>query len=376
MTSAPAESRTIAVPGRATRHDPARVLAGLRIVFDCRWLGLGGAGRVTELLLRCFQTEPPAGRWILWGARERVEPLAFAGAELAPWSGDPRALAGQRDLGRVPAGDIVLYGHQIRPLRPGRSVTLIHDTIPLRYGGNAGTRALKRVFFRAAARLSDHVLTDSAFALECVSRDLDVSPDRVSVLMFPLDFERATAIARLRERLGQEDRLLYLGRFAPHKNLHRLFDAFANSRFAEEGGRLLLAGGWGDEVDATRKHVSRLGLARVEVRGYCSEDEVDRFLATSRALILPSLEEGFGLPAYEAAASGLPVAASRTGALTDLPPERVALFDPRDRDAMTQAIDDATSRGPLEPLPFDAPLANVVLSALAQAISRNDRPTQ
>ena len=67
---------------------------------------------------------------------------------------------------------------------------------------------------------------------------------------------------------------------------------------------------------------------------------MDQLLATSRALVLPSLEEGFGLPAFEAAASGLPVAASRTGAIRPFRPEVAVLFDPLDA-----AADSARSTG-------------------------------
>src|SRR5215213_4245447 len=46
---------------------PAARLRDRTIVLDCRWLGMGGAGRVTELLLREFRDAPPLGEWVLWG---------------------------------------------------------------------------------------------------------------------------------------------------------------------------------------------------------------------------------------------------------------------------------------------------------------------
>lgn len=345
----------------------ADTLAGCRIVLDCRLLGMGGAGRVTELMLDHFRDEPPAGHWILWGAPERVEPRRFPGAEVVPWSGDPRTLSGQRDLFRVPRGDVVLYSHQIRPLRPGRSVTIIHDTIPLRHGGTPMRCRLKRLYFLAVARASDRVLTDSEFSRDCIERDLGVPRERISVMTFPSDPERAAAVARLRDELCQEERLLYLGRFAPHKNLERLCRAFTASDFAARGGTLVLVGGWDDEADRMREWVDAQGIAGVEVRPTCPDEEIDRLLATSRALVLPSLEEGFGLPAFEAAASGLPVAASRTGAMPLLG-EQAVLFDPLDEDAMRDALDTAVSRPARPPAPLETPFADVVLDALRSAL--------
>ena len=357
--------------GVAAERSPAEALAGRRVVLDCRWLGLGGAGRVTELLLGEFAAAPPPGAWMLWGQRALVEERLFPGAALHPWEGDPRSLSGQRDLLGVPKGDIVLYSHQIRPLRPGTSVTVIHDTIPLRHGGSAASRLAKRAFLRAVAALSTRVLTDSEFSRRALERDLGLPAERISVMTFPHDAERAARIAALRLELEQEERLLYLGRFAPHKNLERLARAFAASEFAERGGTLELVGGWDDETERMRGWIAASGIAGVAARAAVDEPELDRLLATSRALVLPSLEEGFGLPAFEAAASGLPVAASRTGALETLPPEDAVLFDPLDEDALRAALDEATSRAPHAPWPArDVGFADVVLRALAAATAR------
>lgn len=351
---------------------PEHALSGARVVLDCRWLAHRvGAARVIELLLAELREAPPPGAWTLWGPPERLQQLRFHGAAVAPARRDPRMWAGQRDLLAVPPADVTVYTHQIRPLRPGASVTVVHDTISLRYGAGRAARLAKRQLFRAATRLSTEVLTASEFSRACIVRDLGVPPDRISIMRFPVDTERIAAIAQARTSLPQEERLLYVGRFIPHKNLHRLCLAFAESAFARRGGRLVLVGGWDGEVDAMRAWLASIRITGIEARPACSEEELDRFLATSRALVLPSLEEGYGLPAFEAAASGLPVAASRTGALTSLPPERAVLFDPRDAAAIAAAIDDATSRPPTGFHPIAQPaLREVVIASTARALEQ------
>ena len=339
------------------------------IVLDCRWLGMGGAGRVTELLLREFQDSPPPGCWILWGRRERVEPLRFAGAGVRLTDVDPHSLMGQRSVASIPKGDLVIYMHQIRPLRPGRSITVIHDTIPLRYGGSQLTRALKGLFLVCAARLSMHVLTDSELSRRSIHRDLSVPLGRITVMRFPVDYERAERIWRLRQTVEQRRTLLYVGRFDRHKNLTRLCDAFQQSSFAAEAGRLLLVGGWDGEVERLQRWVSGSGIGATEVRGVCSEQELDQLLASSKALIMPALEEGYGLPAFEAAATGLPVAVSRAGAMVELPDEVAVHFDAEDVESMKQAIDEVTSRTPGKPSDIHPPLlGRAVLSAAASAL--------
>ena len=276
---------------------------------------------------------------------------------------------GQRSIASVPKGDVVIYMHQIRPLRPGRSVTVIHDTIPLRYGGSRLTRALKRLFLAHAARLSKHVLTDSELSRHSIHRDLSVPLERITVMRFPVDYERAERIWRLRKTVEQRSTLLYVGRFDRHKNLTRLCAAFQRSNFAAEAGRLLLVGGWDGEVERFQQWVSKAGIGATEVRGVCSEQELDQLLASSRALIMPALEEGYGLPAFEAAATGLPVAVSRAGAMVELPDEVAVHFDAEDVESMRRAIDEVTGRIPGEPSDLHAPLlGRAVLSAAASAL--------
>jgi glycosyltransferase involved in cell wall biosynthesis len=339
-----------------------------RVLLDCRWLGRGGAGRVTEHLLRELRDPPPPGRWTLWGSPWAVRRLTFEGAALAPTEGDPHALFGQREAMRIPRVDIAVYPHQIRPLTRGRSVTFVLDTIPLRHGGPRPVRVAKRGYFALVARQSTRILTISEHSRGAIERDLGVPRERIGLVPLPVDVERARRVADARLEQPPEDVLLYVGRFDRHKNLGRLCDAFARSAFGREG-RLLLVGGRGEEPARLQEWASARGLVRVEARSAVGEAELDRLLASCRALVLPSLEEGYGLPAFEAAAAGIPVAVSRTGALSSLPPEVAVHFDPRSVDGIAAAIDVVTQRPATEPyLPHRHGLREGVLAAVDAAL--------
>lgn len=349
--------------------DAGARLAGRRVLLDCRWLGLGGAGRLTSVLLRELTEWPPPGRWILWGDPDALADAVWASASVEASRMDPRVLFGQRQALRVPPSDVAVYMHAIRPLVPGRSVTFVHDTIPLRWGGSASVRLAKRAFLRAAARLTTRIVTGSAVSREAIRRDLGVPAERIDLVPYPVDRRFVDAVARARERLGADEVVLYVGRFDTHKNLPRLCEAFAATAFARGGGRLVLHGGLPGEVESLRRWVEGRRLGAVEVRPASGEDELVAALARCRALVLPSHEEGYGLPAFEAAAAGIPVAASRTGAIADLPSDAAVLFDPRDTDGIARAIDRATElRPPRFSLPgsdFASQVVRVVAAAAA-----------
>jgi glycosyltransferase involved in cell wall biosynthesis len=312
-------------------------------LLDCRWLDPGGPGRATELLLRGLQELQPGGTWLLWGP-PAVRALQWPGAA---WIGDdtsPLAIWGQRALFRVPRAEVTVYMHQIRPLRPGRSITVVHDTAPIRHGGSTSIRLLKRSFLRAAVRLSTRIITISEWSKASIVSDLAADPALIRVLRYPVDEEMAQRVRELRRSSTSRNVALYVGRFARHKNLPRLIDAFASTDFRGRGGRLLLVGGHTDEVDALRDHARSRNLDCVDVEGAISQTELESLYATSRLLVLPSYEEGFGLPAWEAATCGLPVCVSTGGALPELFRNVAELFLPTSVTEMANAIDRAARR--------------------------------
>lgn len=148
---------------------------------------------------------------------------------------------------------------------------------------------------------------------------------------------------------------VYAGGISPHKNIETLLDAFAALR-DERGNvpRLVLVGELrGDPylsaAASVRARTSELGLdEHVLLPGFVSDERLACLFAGSLAAVLPSLAEGFGLPAVEAAASGAPVI------LSDLPAHRESLgdgglyFPPRDARALTdrlgELLDDAELR--------------------------------
>jgi glycosyltransferase involved in cell wall biosynthesis len=136
--------------------------------------------------------------------------------------------------------------------------------------------------------------------------------------------------------------VLYVGGISPHKNLDGLLDAFA--RLGESRAHLAIVGDHsGDSFLGCYPQLvqlrARLGLeSKVTFTGFVPDEDLAVLYNAATVLALPSLDEGFGLPAVEAMACGLPVAASRSGSLPEIVGPAGVLFDPRDHDAMAASL--------------------------------------
>jgi alpha-1,3-rhamnosyl/mannosyltransferase len=78
---------------------------------------------------------------------------------------------------------------------------------------------------------------------------------------------------------------------------------------------------------------------QIRATGYLETSEIRALMAASAALVLPSLEEGFGLPVAEAMAAGLPVVCSRGSALEEVAGGAATLVDPLDTGSIASGIE-------------------------------------
>lgn len=322
-----------------------------RILLDARWLHAGGAGRATELLLKGLHDLRPRGTWILWGPPD-VEAWVWRGAEHAIATSSPRSLGGQRRRLSLPRADCAIFMHQIRPLiRKPPSVVLFHDTIPLRTAANRMVLRVKHAYLKKSAHLATRLVTVSHYSASCLERDLDVARSKMTVVRYPADPKLTRELKRLRTITPRKDMILYIGRFGTHKNLARLMNAFVTTKFARSGGELVCVGG-------TRAEIQNLlplkpQGSRIRLLQSCPEDELHNFYAAARLLVLPSLEEGFGLPVWEAQTIGLPTAVADAGALPELVRDPELRFHPLDEVHMATVLDRALN-APAPAPPFDA----------------------
>ncbi|MBX7164722.1 MAG: glycosyltransferase family 4 protein [Pirellulales bacterium] len=186
---------------------------------------------------------------------------------------------------------------------------------------------------------ADHVVCISKYARKTVLRRAPLHPERVSTIYIGLaDRLAQPAPAEVqscldRWQLAAEEYFLYPANSWPHKNHRRLFEAYA--RYLAEGGhaasKLVCTGADTGRHDRLRHWIDKLGLTgRVVLTGFVSNEELASLYVGCRALVFPSLYEGFGMPVAEALAYGKPVLCSNTTSLPEIAGGAALLFDPRE----------------------------------------------
>lgn len=230
----------------------------------------------------------------------------------------------------------------IPALRAAQVVT-VHDLDFLLHPDR--TEAEMRRDFPALVRQhvhrADHVIVSSHYALGEVTSRLALPHDKVSVCP-PGAPAWANDIARERRASGHLGALiLFVGTLEPRKNLGGLLDAYALLRQRRpDAPSLVLAGRARDAVHRDLERLKTQPLAgHVSTLGYVSAEEKRRLFLEACMLVLPSLEEGFGLPVLEAMACGVPVVISDRGSLPEVAGDAATPVDPGDADALARAME-------------------------------------
>ncbi|MFI5053125.1 MAG: glycosyltransferase family 4 protein [Acidimicrobiia bacterium] len=192
----------------------------------------------------------------------------------------------------------------------------------------------------------------SDFVADEVRAEFDLPADRV-VRIYPGVPQTASGDSAAGQLVAGAPRyVLALGTIEPRKNLPLLVDAFDQIAALDPELFLVVAGqdGWGTDAFVAACDRAAHG-SRIRRLGYVSAGERRDLLAGAQVLAYPSKYEGFGFPPLEAMAVGVPVVATRAGALPETTGDAALLVDPDDRDelagALHQVLDDNTLRATL-----------------------------
>jgi glycosyltransferase involved in cell wall biosynthesis len=191
-----------------------------------------------------------------------------------------------------------------------------------------------RMQARVARRLarSGPLITVSASSQRDICRDFKVPPERVRVIPLGVD----TRVFRPREAVRVPGRIIAVASAdSALKGTSTLLQAVAKLS-TDRNAHLVIVG---RPAPATERLAAQLSLAdRVTFTHGLSDEAFSGLLASAEIAVVPSLYEGFSLPAVEHMASGTPLVASRSGALPEVTGDAATLVTPGDSEELAAVL--------------------------------------
>lgn len=335
----------------------------MRIAIDMRGYGWAGVGRYTRNLVQNLLKINTKHEFVLlvgkknvlavkeeiinliWNSKVRIWKIEDS---YYSWREQTKLLW---QLNRVKADLFHFTNFNIPLLFNKRYVVTVHDITRFIFPGQTQQGLFRQVVYEQVFRRA----VERARALICVSkttaddlRSLPLSlPLLVEVIYEGVEDGFSSSISaedRRNVRLlveGNDPYILYVGVWMNHKNLERLLEAFA--QIVKKGVRvkLVLTGKPRPQYVEVDKAARLLGLGSDQV--ICVGHVKDRLLpalyAQAECLVLPSLYEGFGLPALEAAACGTPVITSNVSSLPEIMENAAEYVNPEYTPGIAAAIE-------------------------------------
>jgi glycosyltransferase involved in cell wall biosynthesis len=185
-----------------------------------------------------------------------------------------------------------------------------------------------------------HVLTVSESAKHRTVTDFGADPESIRVVHNGIDTELFEPVDRAPDPDPDRPRVMTtVSADVPLKGTRHLLEAFATVRETIDA-ELVVVGEFDEGGDCERL-VSELGLAdAIETHNEISYERMVELYGSADVAVVPSIYEGFGLPAGEALACGVPVVATTGGGLPEVVGDAGVLVEPGNSDALAGAVRD------------------------------------
>ena len=234
------------------------------------------------------------------------------------------------------------------PLCLGKSLSklvTIHDLVWQRYPQTMSPlgRLIERLLMPPSLKMADAVIAVSDSTAKEVQKSFPGSADKVRTI-YEAPFLKAPA-----GPCGDGGYFLFVGTIEPRKNLSALLRAYRLYQTElTHPLPLKICGGKGWGLPQLESLIAEEGLGEsVELLGYIHDDQLPALYRNARALLMPSLYEGFGLPIVEAFSQGTPIMTSNRGAMKEVAGNAGILVDPENVEDMAAGLVELTCNSPL-----------------------------
>lgn len=251
--------------------------------------------------------------------------------------------------------DLMHFPHfNVPVLYNGRFIVTIHDLIHQHFNmqksstHNLLVHQIKKFgynkAFKHALKKSLKIITPSEFVKHQINTECFISREKIVVTPEGVEDNLLT----IADKLSEEDMrrvlskfnihgkyIFYVGNAHPHKNLERLINVFGDLRKKIPDLQLVLSG----KNNYFWERVLKSSTDGVVYTGFITDAEMVTLYKNSICFVMPSLEEGFGIPILEAMALRCPVVSSSAGSLKEVGGDDVLYFDPSSQPDMISKVD-------------------------------------
>ncbi len=236
----------------------------------------------------------------------------------------------------------------IPAILPGKIKTIVtvHDLVAFLFPSNHNKKAtlIEKLFLKRAVKNAAKVLTvsqntkrDLLEKFELPDNKIEVVPCAAGDEFIPL--EKSSLINFQRQTNLPKDFFLAVGTLEPRKNYVNLIRAFALFTEKFPHYHLVIVGGKGWNYEEINEEILNNYLSKkIHMLGYISSPSLVKLYNCAKALVFPSLYEGFGIPPLEAMKSGCPVIASNTSSLPEVVGDSAILVNPESHLEISDAM--------------------------------------
>lgn len=322
----------------------------MKIVIDGRMWSESGVGRYIRNLVLELQKLDTQNVFSILLLKKDFEKLNFENnfkKVLADfrWYGIKEQIKLPKILKNLNA-DLVHFPHFNVPIfYHGKFIVTVHDLIHQHFSFARSTTHGPLVFkikqfgykkvFQSALKQSQKILVPSNFIKKQLIIDWGVDEKRITVTYEAVDNKLLTIENKRPINKLDEPYIFYVGNAHPHKNVEGLVKAFLKLKEKYPNLKLVLAGHDHYFWQRIQKEYQNEDII---YRGYVSDEELVSLYKNAKAFVMPSLEEGFGIPLLEAFALGCPVVSSHAGSLSEVGGHAAIYFDPSSADDMAEKI--------------------------------------
>jgi glycosyltransferase involved in cell wall biosynthesis len=327
------------------------VSASHEAVIDARWLRTG-IGRYILTLLKELKHKLPDTLLTCITMPEHVAAIAPHCDRVIAMNCGIYSVIEQARLPLIARGASVFCAphYNVPVLRAGSLVVTIHDLTHIifaAYRSKLQARLYAEPMLRLACTRAAHVVTPSQYTRQMLIERLHADPQKISVIPCAVSdvFRpqvKSEAAWKVCEYHGiSTPYILFVGSTAPHKNLITLLRAYRHlSAKLRDVPALVLVLPQKQPASSTDGDLlSRLATPGVRCLHTVEDDSLAALYCAALMTVVPSFEEGFGLPVIESMACGTPVACSRAASLSEIADNDAIYFAPDSVEEMSSVIE-------------------------------------